>query len=514
MKALAPHDRPREKLERLGAGALGDNELLALVLAGGSRVARRADAGQRAARAMRRPARAHARGGRRPATRARRRAGARRAGAGGRRTRPPHARARSRRTAAPRHAAADRGAAAAAVRGARRWSTSASSCSTPSTACCGCAWSRSDASTARWCIRARCSARPPAAAAAAIVLFHNHPSGDPSPSADDLALTARMVKAGAIMGIDVLDHVILADQRYFSLAESGQLQPRVAARAPAADAHGTRPRVRWEGCEGPVLRLLLGCVGRHGARRPHRRRRAARGGAAGARQPGDRSRRGLDRARRPDRHHAPPSSASRGEDHEARSRRPAATRITRPAATVTIEPGDRGHQEPHAHRTLAEIACLIDGSALERGGQGRVRRRSSVGSARWRRPSTASPLEQVHLHEVGALDSIIDIVGAVHALEYLGADRIVASPLNVGSGTVRAAHGVYPVPAPATLQLLAGAPIYAGPQNARRWRRRPARCSWPATRPRSARCRRCRCAPSATAPVRAIFRTRPTSCAW
>src|SRR6185436_19783415 len=63
-----------------------------------------------------------------------------------------------------------------------------------------------------------------AAAAAAIVIFHNHPSGDASPSPDDLALTARMVTAGTIMGIDVLDHVILADQRYFSLAESGQLQ--------------------------------------------------------------------------------------------------------------------------------------------------------------------------------------------------------------------------------------------------------------------------------------------------
>jgi DNA repair protein RadC len=63
-----------------------------------------------------------------------------------------------------------------------------------------------------------------AAAAAAIVLFHNHPSGDPAPSADDVALTARMVDAGAVMGIDVLDHVILADQRYFSFAESGRLE--------------------------------------------------------------------------------------------------------------------------------------------------------------------------------------------------------------------------------------------------------------------------------------------------
>ena len=58
------------------------------------------------------------------------------------------------------------------------------------------------------------------ASAAAIVLFHNHPSGDPTPSTDDLLLTTRMVRAGEVMGIDVVDHLILADQRYYSLVEA------------------------------------------------------------------------------------------------------------------------------------------------------------------------------------------------------------------------------------------------------------------------------------------------------
>jgi DNA repair protein RadC len=65
-----------------------------------------------------------------------------------------------------------------------------------------------------------------AASAAAIVLFHNHPSGDPTPSADDLMLTSRMVSAGSVMGIDVVDHVILGDQRYYSLVESGRIRSR------------------------------------------------------------------------------------------------------------------------------------------------------------------------------------------------------------------------------------------------------------------------------------------------
>ena len=59
--------------------------------------------------------------------------------------------------------------------------------------------------------------------AAVVVLFHNHPSGDPSPSADDLALTKRLVDAGVLMGIEVLDHLVLADAKYYSFKEAGRI---------------------------------------------------------------------------------------------------------------------------------------------------------------------------------------------------------------------------------------------------------------------------------------------------
>jgi uncharacterized protein (TIGR00299 family) protein len=123
---------------------------------------------------------------------------------------------------------------------------------------------------------------------------------------------------------------------------------------------------------------------------------------------------------------------------------------------------DRHHHTP---RSLAEIGRLIDTSALSARGKARAKElfhRLAEAESKVH----GVPTEKVHLHEVGALDSIVDIVGSVFALEAIGADRIVSSPLNVGGGTVTSAHGRYPVPAPATIRLLEGAPIYSGPQQA------------------------------------------------
>jgi uncharacterized protein (TIGR00299 family) protein len=123
--------------------------------------------------------------------------------------------------------------------------------------------------------------------------------------------------------------------------------------------------------------------------------------------------------------------------------------------------GEHSASARHAHRHLAGIYKLIDASALSAAGRDRAKRMfQRLGEAE--AAIHQMPLEKVHLHEVGALDSIIDIVGIVYAMEWAGADRVVCSPLNVGGGMVNSAHGRFPVPAPATVALLGDAPVYSG----------------------------------------------------
>jgi uncharacterized protein (TIGR00299 family) protein len=76
------------------------------------------------------------------------------------------------------------------------------------------------------------------------------------------------------------------------------------------------------------------------------------------------------------------------------------------------------------------------------------------------------PAEKVHLHEVGAVDAILDVVGVIWGLELLGIEDVRCGPLRTGDGTVRAAHGLLPVPAPATLKLLEGHVVQPGPDGA------------------------------------------------
>jgi uncharacterized protein (TIGR00299 family) protein len=119
------------------------------------------------------------------------------------------------------------------------------------------------------------------------------------------------------------------------------------------------------------------------------------------------------------------------------------------------------HHHHHQHYQLKTIAGAIERSARSPAGKDRAVHLFER-LARVEAEIHDMPVEQVHLHEVGAIDSIVDIVGAVYGLEQLGAGRIVSSPLNVGGGTVTCAHGVFPVPAPATVRLLEGVPVYAG----------------------------------------------------
>jgi DNA repair protein RadC len=220
MKEVAAHDRPREKLERLGAGALGDNELLALVIGSGTRGRGALEVANRLI--------AHAGGlhglTRMSAAELRRVSGVGYARAAqivaavevGRRTLVRRMADRP-RLHDPRDMAAyllpQFGTAIVEQFGIVMLDSKNRLIRLKLL---------STGSVDTTVVHPREVFREASAAAAAtIVLFHNHPSGDPTPSPEDMALTIRMVNAGAVMGIDVVDHVILADQKYFSLLESG-----------------------------------------------------------------------------------------------------------------------------------------------------------------------------------------------------------------------------------------------------------------------------------------------------
>lgn len=113
-------------------------------------------------------------------------------------------------------------------------------------------------------------------------------------------------------------------------------------------------------------------------------------------------------------------------------------------------------------RYLPEIRELIDRSALTSGAKSIAHKVfNNLGMAEAR--AHGIPLERVHFHEVGALDSIADILGVASGIDFLGLNRVEASPISVGSGTVKCDHGLMPVPTPATAFLLEGIPIGQSP---------------------------------------------------
>lgn len=118
-------------------------------------------------------------------------------------------------------------------------------------------------------------------------------------------------------------------------------------------------------------------------------------------------------------------------------------------------------EEHHHHRHLKDIRQIINESNLSKA----IKNRSLamfMEVAKAEAKVHGKTIEEIHFHEVGAVDAIVDIVGAAICLEYLQVDRIIASTIEVGSGFVKCAHGTIPVPAPATVEILNGIPIHLG----------------------------------------------------
>lgn len=131
------------------------------------------------------------------------------------------------------------------------------------------------------------------------------------------------------------------------------------------------------------------------------------------------------------------------------------------AAGCGQAPHGHHHHGGHHHASPGHIARLIDGLELPE----EVKRHARAvydAIAEAEAKAHGCPVGDVHFHEVGALDAVADVTGVCYAMYLLHPERVVVSPVHVGSGTVRCAHGIMPVPAPATAALLYGVPVYGG----------------------------------------------------
>jgi uncharacterized protein (TIGR00299 family) protein len=134
---------------------------------------------------------------------------------------------------------------------------------------------------------------------------------------------------------------------------------------------------------------------------------------------------------------------------------------TRVDVIVNEDKHHHHHTEHHGHRNLRDIETLIGGSELDN-------RIKATSLAIFRRIAEAeakihdTPLHDVHFHEVGATDSLVDIVGAAICYHALEIDEVWCSPIELGGGFVKCAHGLMPVPAPATMEILKGIPTRCG----------------------------------------------------
>jgi uncharacterized protein (TIGR00299 family) protein len=157
--------------------------------------------------------------------------------------------------------------------------------------------------------------------------------------------------------------------------------------------------------------------------------------------------------------------AKAGHEHEHRhhhheQQHPAHGESPRTEPALSFSKGvPASHKHEHG-RGLSQIRAIIEKAAIsETAKNTAIRIFEALGEAEAKVHNTS--VEQVHFHEVGAVDAMVDIVCAAVGAEALGVDEIICSPLNVGGGMVQCAHGTFPVPAPATVELLKDAPVHS-----------------------------------------------------